>query len=219
MGWRVDAPERGGWAERCSAAAARARAEPEGSDEGESEPTAARERRGGRRDGEKGANQEPPRNEAEPRPSPSRKKEEGEACRPAKGEKGRGERRDRRRLGEHPERRNGKPSRAAAAKGRSEPPRKRARARAWHWARPGCRRAGLMGARGQGGLPLRDSRNSPTEHYTGSSRKQWLEIPLPYYLTAAPPSQHEPRGLQTETPQCICIYKRKHQQHPPAIQS
>lgn len=214
----MDDPERGGWAERCSAAAASARAEPEGSDEGESEPTAARERRGGRRDGEKGANQEPPRNEAEPRPSPSRKKEAGAAGRPAKGEKGRGERRDRRRLGEHPERRNGKPSRAAAAKGRSETPRKRARARAWHWARAGGRRAGLMGARGQGGQPLRDSRNAPTEHHTGSSRGQWLEIPLPYYLTAGAPQRSRAQGLQTETPQCMCIYNWKHQQPPPAIQ-
>ena len=178
----MDDPERGGWAERCSAAAASARAEPEGSDEGESEPTAARERRGGRRDGEKGANQEPPRNEAEPRPSPSRKKEAGAAGRPAKGEKGRGERRDRRRLGEHPERRNGKPSRAAAAKGRSETPRKRARARAWHWARwrpprrvDGSEGAGWATPQGQQKRPY----GAPHGEFTGAVAGNSTAV-LPY---------------------------------------
>ena len=41
------------------------------------------------------------------------------------------------------------------------------------------------GARGlEGRVPLRDSRNTPMGHHMGISREQWLEIPLPYYLTA-----------------------------------
>lgn len=53
------------------------------------------------------------------------------------------------------------------------------------------------GARGlEGRAPPHVSRNSPTEHHTGISREQWLEIPLPYYLTAYGRAASMVGGLQ-----------------------
>lgn len=67
------------------------------------------------------------------------------------------------------------------------------------------------GAEG-GRAPPDDSKNAPTSHHTGASRRQWLEIPLPYYFTAgrrgAEGHDANRRVYKRKHPQCMCIYKR-----------